>query len=141
MPPPGLPPPLTIPSATRHLAEVRRFVAERADAAGLDARAVHAVQLAVDEACANAIKHAYAGRDDGPVTVETRDEEGRFRVIVRHEGKPFDPSAYHLVPVAEAARRRKKGGYGVALMRRLVDEVQYRQKGAVSEVHLVKRIG
>lgn len=131
---------LTIPSTTRHLAEVRTFVGERATAAGLSEEAVEAVRLAVDEACANAIKHAYAGRDDGVVTVETQRRSGRFLVIVRHTGLPFDPEGYHPVPLREAVRERRRGGFGVALMSRLVDHVEYRQRGEVSEVRLTKYV-
>ncbi len=131
-------PTLTIPSATRHLSEVRRFVGERAAAAGLSERAVGEVTLAVDEACANAIEHAYGGRDDGTVTVETRHEAARFRVVIRHTGVPFDASRYQPVGVEEAAKKRRAGGFGVSLMRRLMDEVAYRERGGVSEVHLVK---
>jgi len=134
------PPSLTIPSATRHLAEVRRFVTERATAAGLNEPDVDAVRLAVDEACTNAIEHAYAGRDDGSVTVETQANGKRFLVIVRHTGRPFDPARYNPLPLPEAVRQRRRGGFGVVLMNRLVDEVQYRQQGRVSEVKLYKNI-
>lgn len=133
-------PTLTIPSATRYLASVREFVSERAEAAGLSDRAVDAVRLAVDEACANAIEHAYAGREDGTVTVETRREPGRFLVVIRHRGLPFDPARYRPTSLEEAVREGRHGGFGVTLMRRLVDQVEYRQRGAVSEVHLIKHL-
>jgi serine/threonine-protein kinase RsbW len=133
-------PSLTIPSATRHLAEVRRFVGERAEAAGLSARAVDAVRLAVDEACANAIEHAYAGREDGTVTVVTRREPGRFLVVIRHTGLPFDPARYRPITLAEGVRQGRHGGFGVSLMNRLVDRVEYRRRGAVSEVLLIKHL-
>jgi serine/threonine-protein kinase RsbW len=133
-----MPPSLTIPSATEHLVDVRRFVGERAAAAGLRERAVDEVRLAVDEACANAIEHAYAGRADGTVTVEIRHGRGRLRVVVRHTGLPFDPARYRAITLEDAVHRRRRGGFGVSLMNRLVDRVEYRREGPVSEVHLIK---
>ncbi len=131
-------PTLTIPSATRHLARVRRFVDERASAAGLSERAVGEVQLAVDEACANAIEHAYGGQDGGEVEVATRQDADRFTVIIRHRGVPFDRAKYTPPDLQRAAAERWKGGFGVALMHRLVDRVEYRRRGSTSEVYLVK---
>lgn len=131
---------LTIPSTTGRLAEVRTFVGNRAAAAGLNAEAVEAVRLAVDEACANAIEHAYAGREDGTVTVETQRKSGRFLVIIRHTGLPFDPESYRPVPLKKAVRERRRGGVGVTLMSRLVDHVEYRRRGSVSEVRLTKYV-
>jgi serine/threonine-protein kinase RsbW len=135
-----MPTTMTIPSATRHLAKVRQFVSERAGDAGLSESDIDQLRLAVDEAVSNAIKHAYGGRDDGTVAVETLREPDRFVVVVRHAGAPFDPKAYHPMRLAEAVRRRRRGGVGVTLMYRLVDSVEYRQRGAFSEVWLAKNI-
>lgn len=129
---------ISIPSATRHLARVRRFVGEQAAAAGLGERAVSELQLAVDEACSNAIRHAYCGREDGEVVVRAGLEPGRFVVVVVHGGVPFDPSRYRPPDLGEALRGRRRGGFGVMLMNRLVDRVEYRRRGPRSEVHLVK---
>lgn len=134
----GPPPSVTIPSATRYLAQVRRFVGEQAEAAGLSHRAVDEVQLAVDEACANAIEHAYGGREDGEVVVRAKSEPGRFRVVICHTGVPFDPNRYRPTDLGEAAQYRRKGGFGVMLMNRLVDRIEYRKRGRKNEVHLVK---
>lgn len=131
---------MTIPSATRHLAAVRRFVKARARAAGLSDASAAALQLAVDEACTNAIAHAYGGREDGDVIVETRREDDLFVVIVRHHGTPFDPEKYHPPRLEEALRRRRRGGFGVVLMDRLCDEVQFRQGEGFAEVRLAKKI-
>ena len=128
----------TIPSATRHLARVRRFVDEQATAAGLSERAASEVRLAVDEACANAIEHAYGGRSDGKVEIVTAREPGRFTVIIRHRGVPFDASTYQPPELERAAEERWTGGFGVALMHRLMDRVEFRRRGRTSEVHLVK---
>lgn len=134
------PPTVTIPSATRYLARVRRFVDKQATAAGLSERAVDEVRLAVDEACANAIEHAYGGRETGRVEVTTEQAPGRFTVIIRHTGVPFDPAAYHPPDINRSIHERRKGGFGVALMHRLVDTVEYRRRGGTSEVCLVKRL-
>lgn len=136
-----MPSSLTIPSMTKHLTDVRHFVMQEATAAGLSAEAVDAVCLAVDEACTNAIKHAYAGRDDGAVTVTTSLKDNRFTVVISHTGIPFDRTEYHQpAQLIEHARKRRRGGFGITLMNRLMDNVEFRRRGKVSEVRLVKEL-
>jgi serine/threonine-protein kinase RsbW len=48
----------TFPGRFDSLTVISEFVTRAAQAAGLDTRAVCAVQLAVDEACSNIIEHA-----------------------------------------------------------------------------------
>ena len=84
-------PTVTIPSATRYLARVRRFVDKQATAAGLSERAADEVRLAVDEACANAIEHAYGGRETGVPFTNTAGR--RLQRVLHAVGLLDDPAA------------------------------------------------
>ena len=129
-----------IPSATRYLSRVRQFVDQQTSEAGLSDKAAGEVQLAVDEACANAIEHAYGGSEEGTVEIVTKKTKSQFTVIIRHKGVPFDKAKYRPPDLKVAAAERWKGGFGVALIHRLVDHVEYRQRGRTSEVYLVKNL-
>jgi serine/threonine-protein kinase RsbW len=48
-----------ISASTQNLSDVREFVATHAKNHGFTSRQIADVQLAVDEACTNIIKHAY----------------------------------------------------------------------------------
>ncbi|HEX9960769.1 MAG TPA: ATP-binding protein, partial [Pyrinomonadaceae bacterium] len=50
---------LQVPSSTENLALIREFVSSAATQAGFDEKEVAKLELAVDEACANVIEHAY----------------------------------------------------------------------------------
>ena len=88
---------LRLPADPARLGEVRRAVAAWAVGAALSVDATEDLQLAVGEAVANAVEHAY--RDDdraGPVEAElTCDRDGRVTVTVRDAGAwrpvPDDP--------------------------------------------------
>ena len=129
---------MTIPSATRHLGAVRRFVAERAEAEGLPAKAVEELRMAVEEACANVIEHAYASDASREIDVAVIAGEDRFTVCIRDEGEPFEPEAYTAPDVRELIHQRRSGGLGVHLMRRLMDQVEYRSRQGMNEVCLTK---
>ncbi len=129
---------LTIPSSTQHLREVRRFVEEHARAAGLPRPIVDEIKIAVDEACTNIIKHAYAGSEDQEVEVELTFSADRLEVCLRDQGEPFDPSSYEEPDLVELTRRRRGGGLGVHIMRRCMDKVHYTCDDGYNEVCLTK---
>ena len=136
---------VTIASQTAHLAEVRRFVRGCAAEAGLSDRTASQVQLAVDEAVANAIEHGYHGQADGAIEVEAgvrgRGADRRFVVSVRHRGVPFDEARYHPAALHDALQSRQRRGYGMRLIHQLMDEVAFGKKGTQNEVRLSKKLG
>ena len=60
---------LTIRGRYDRISDVRDFVTEAAQVAGLSARAQHHCQIAVDEACTNIIEHGYGGEDRGEIKI------------------------------------------------------------------------
>jgi anti-sigma regulatory factor (Ser/Thr protein kinase) len=132
-------PRLTIPSRTSQLARVRRRVACWAEQAGLAQTAADALQMAVDEACANAIEHGYAGRTDGRVEVEASFGRDALSVTVRHRGAPFDPRRHQAAALDGMLKARRVHGYGLHLMHRLVDEIAFGLRDGASVVRLTKR--
>ncbi len=129
---------LAIPSSTRYLEEVRRFVVTHARQADFRAEEVEQFKIAVDEACTNVIEHAYGGHDGFEVDITIIVENDRFIVRIRDEGQPFDPSHYREPNLLEIAKHRKAGGLGVHIIRSLMDHVEYRTRGQVNEIRMTK---
>jgi serine/threonine-protein kinase RsbW len=127
---------LTLPADTRWLAVVRRVIEAWAQLAGLPERSVYEVVLAVHEACANVVEHAYGGSSDKPLCLACRVVERGLEVRVRDQGRPFDiGTAPHLPP-----DELREGGRGVFLIRRLMDEVESQQSAdGVNELRLFRR--
>ena len=130
---------LSIPSRTSQLARVRARVACWAEEAGLAEKAAQALQLAVDEACDNAIEHGYGGSPDGRVEVEVAFRKDALVVTVRHRGDPYDPARYRPPELQRMLEGHRVHGYGLHLMHRLVDDVVFRLRDGASEVALTKR--
>lgn len=90
---------------------------------GIDA-SVFEVQTAVDEACTNIIK--YASSEEGNIIniiCEVQDDD--FVVTIRDKGKPFDPYSVPPPDLEADLDKRRVGGLGIYLMRRLMDDVSY----------------
>jgi anti-anti-sigma factor len=78
---------LVLPAEARVLRELRAAVLAWAVAAGIAEDDVYDLQLAVGEAAANAVEHAYRDRAPGPMSVElARDPDGAIAADVRDEG-------------------------------------------------------
>jgi serine/threonine-protein kinase RsbW len=97
-----------LPSA---LYQVRKFIREEAEDAGLSPPTVNDVILAVSEACANAVLHA-GGTEMEVTWTNTND---CVEVVVRDEGVFLS-----RIPVPGAERM---SGHGIPLMMALMDEV------------------
>lgn len=111
------------------LDNIRSFVAKAARNAGLDDKAVYAVQLAVDEACTNIIDYAYCGESEQEIKVNCEITRDALRITIQDEGKPFDIDTVAPpdldVPLAE----RQVGGLGIHLIKNLMDEVDHKSMG------------
>lgn len=129
---------LTIPSSTRFLEDVREFVSEHALDAAFSEADVEQLKIAVDEACTNVIEHAYNGEGEHPIDIAVILKPDRFTIRIRDRGKKFDPTGYKEPDLLEYAKTRKSGGFGVHIMRRLMDQVEYRTEGSTNECLLIK---
>jgi anti-sigma regulatory factor (Ser/Thr protein kinase) len=82
------------------------------------------VQLAVEEACTNIIKHAYSNKG-GIITISCEVRENALVVTIRDKARPFDPAAVPPPDLAAGLENRQVGKLGLYLMRNLMDEVSY----------------
>lgn len=129
---------LTVPSSTRFLEDVREFVAQHATEAEFGPDAVEQLKMAVDEACTNVIEHAYKGEGEKPIDVAVIIQPDRLTVRIRDVGESFDPAKYREPDLVQFARNRKTGGFGVHIMRQLMDQVEYRTRGGTNECCMTK---
>jgi serine/threonine-protein kinase RsbW len=102
---------------------------------GFRKEAVFGVQLALEEALCNAVKHGNRCDPAKRVTVRFAVSDEKAVIIIRDEGGGFEPDT---VPDPTAPERlRLPNGRGIMLMRAYMDEVCYRDDGR--EVCFVKR--
>ena len=121
----------TFPALPSALYEVRKFIREEAERAGLSALSANDVVLAVSEACANAVLHS--GSSEMEVTWRHERELDCVEATVRDEGVFL-----RRVPIPEIDRT---SGHGIPLMMALMDEVGVKEgtaRAPGTTVRLVK---
>ncbi len=132
---------LHVPSSTENLALIREFVSSIGSQSGLDSAEVAQLELAVDEACANVIEHAYGHDTTKEVIVRATFDDETLRIDVEDTGRGFDPSSVQPEELERLIHERKTGGLGMRLMKTIMDEVHYEiEPGKKNELHMIKRI-
>lgn len=126
-------------ASARFAAQFARACAEEA---GFDPREAHRVELAMDEACANIVDHAYAGAP-GFIKLSARIQPGEmlsFTVIDR--GRPFDPETARRAPGGGALDEISVGGLGLFIIGETMDEVlfEFDLPGVGNRLTMTKKI-
>lgn len=134
-------PRLRLPARLDRLEEARAFVLDSARDLGLSGAVINKVELVLEEALVNVIRHAY---DGGPGDVEiacslTPGPKGgkRFLVEIRDTGPSFDPNQGPPPDLESSLEERRIGGLGIHLMRNMTDELVWER----IEPHNVLRLG
>ncbi len=128
---------LTFPAAARYLVLARLGVAGLGSVARLDQSTVADLKLAVTEACANAVRHAYPNESPGAVRVRLTLEDGALLVEVIDEGGGFDIGAVR----SWDPHSMRESGMGFEIMRSIVDDLEIESAPASGTVvRLRKRL-
>ena len=132
---------LEVPSSTENLVLIRDFVTRIGQQAHLDEQEISNLELAVDEACANVIEHAYGLDTRQEVIIQAICDEEAVRISVIDTGKGFDPTGVKPASIDTLVTERRSGGLGIRLIKALMDEVSYQiQPGQKNELHMIKRL-
>lgn len=83
---------LFLPARPENIALVRHVLGGVAEGVGIPPEVLDDIRLAVSEACANVVVHAYADRQgEGPLEVDVIPAGGVIVVVVRDHGRGMGP--------------------------------------------------
>lgn len=129
---------LEIRSDLRYLGQAREFVnsfCRNLPGSTLSYESVNSLELAVNEAASNIMKHAYHGRSDRWIYIEGEAFPSRVVLRLYHLGDPFDPAG--LAPPALDGSR--ESGFGTYIISKSTDDVRYyRDERGMNCISLVK---
>jgi serine/threonine-protein kinase RsbW len=132
---------LHVPSSTENLSMIRDFVKSIGLQAGMEEMEVARLEMAVDEACANVMEHAYGSDTTKEVSIRATVDEETVQIEVIDTGKGFDPAAIQQTKLEDLISAKRTGGLGMRLMKSFMDEVHYQMiDGVKNELKMVKRL-
>jgi len=121
---------VSLPARVESVPTLRDFVLRACHSHGLAGQDVEDILLAADEAATNVILHAYKGAESASEFDCRLDIQAgvRLRIEMTDKGAPFNQDAVPGPDVRENMAGRRRGGFGVYLIRSLMDRVDYFRK-------------
>lgn len=126
-------PRLIIESRLDDLARVASWAEALAVAHGIPEETLYAIQLCLEEALSNIVRHGYGGEPGHSITVEfvAQGEPGGVRelaFVVEDQAPPFDPLGSDAAVKAPASiDELRPGGQGLRLLRKFAGGIEYRR--------------
>lgn len=112
---------IKILSEPKFLKIVRAAVSHVSEIMGFPQEEINNITLAVDEACSNIIKHAYAGAGGQPIRVFLQLHDDRLEVILKDAGRKVAADEIKSRELDDL----RPGGLGVHLIKSVMDVVNY----------------
>ena len=106
----------------------------------LPARVLHDVQLALEEHLTNVLSHGYDDTLAHQIRVSLQLEAAKLRVEVEDDGHPFNPLEHPAPDLSKPIDERPVGGWGIHMMRKSLDGMEYRRQDGKNLLVLSKRI-
>ena len=114
---------IIVPGSFSSLETIRQFYTTAAQQAGLTEDDIFELQVAVDEATANIIDHAYGGENKGDIECCYEITPEGLKVELRDHGIPFKPKQVKAPDILRNPSARKEGGLGMFFIHQMMDEV------------------
>ena len=136
---------LTAVGNTTELERIRQFVQDKAREFGFSDEIFHKIALAVDEACSNLIRHSYHLDETKTFIVDISSQgDNALAIEIMDKGDAFDPMTVPAPDLRQYAAQHRKGGFGVHIIRMVMDAVEYFPANPPDEemnrLNLVKKI-
>ena len=122
---------LTLRGRMADLALVSPWIERLASEYGIPASTQFAMNLCLEEVISNIIRHGYAGRPEGPVTVRcTATGNDSIQLVVEDSAPHFNPLEQVETPVADTLDGTRIGGLGIRLIRKFAATIKYEPTAA-----------
>ena len=112
---------------------------------GLSRAVTWPFDVSLDEVLANVVQHALAGRGSAAqveivLALDAELVPPACELVVSDDGPAFDPLAAETPDLTLGVEARPIGGLGIALVRRLMDDVSYERHDGRNHLRLRRRL-
>ena len=101
---------------------------------------IHKLVLAVDEVCANLIIHANNCSADEKLELRVKVDKNSALFTIIDKGVGFDINKYQEPGMEEIVSSKRKGGLGLMLVKRIMDEIEFTREKNHNICRLVKKL-
>jgi anti-sigma regulatory factor (Ser/Thr protein kinase) len=110
------------------LERVSRVLDEFGQRHAIPAAALFDLHLALDEILTNVVSYGYDDHEEHAITVRLTLRPQRIAIEVEDDGRPFNPLDAPAPDTQQPIDERPVGGLGIYLVRRVMDDLEYRRQ-------------
>ncbi len=129
---------IIIPAQMSYLRQVRDFIEYFGKKHRFSEKIINSFKLVVDEACTNIIRHGYRDIKNGQIVIRAIARRLSLTIVIIDQGQSFDPRQVKNPDLQKYISIGKKGGLGIFMMRKLMDDIRYNVTSRGNELRLTK---
>ncbi len=129
---------ITIYCQTTALAELRDFLRGTLTMPFLSENDKLQLILAVEEVCANLIIHSHGCNAKDHIDLEVKESPGKLVFEITDKGKAFNLLDYEIPDLNKVKGEKRKGGLGIILVKRIMDEIEFESAKGTNTCRLIK---
>ena len=132
---------LTVQAIIENIPRVTEFIDGQLEAVDCSIRSQMQIDVAIDELLANIASYAYE-TGEGQVTVrfDFQPDNRTVALTFIDSGIPYDPLAKADPDVSLSAEERQIGGLGIFMVKKSMDDMQYRYENGKNILTIRKRL-
>ena len=132
-------PKLKLSCCTSALVELRSFLQRSLEAYGFSEVDRHQLTLAVEEVCTNLIIHSHASNPKEVIYLEVKELEKKLAIEITDKGDAFNLLEYEVPDLKKVIEEKRKGGIGILLVKKIMDEIEFESKNGKNTCRLIKK--
>ncbi|GAB4179872.1 MAG: hypothetical protein Kow00108_16030 [Calditrichia bacterium] len=129
---------IEVPAQMSYLGQIRDFIEKIGKKYKFSEKIINSFKLVVDEAATNVIRHGYRDVKGGTIIIRAIIRKNSLTIVLVDRGRSFDPRTVSPPDLKRYVEIGKKGGLGIFMMRKLMDDIKYNITPKGNELRLTK---
>lgn len=120
---------ITLPNKLDYLDIAQLFVRETAKKIGFSGSSLNHIDIAIEEAVSNVMKHTYDAEENRTFDIECENLRNGIKIVIKEMGMPFDPSIVKKYQLADNIDDASTSGLGLFLISKVMDDYSFHNLG------------
>lgn len=117
---------IRLPAKRENLEKFSEHVLQCAEKQGIDRKRLMQINLSLEEVLVNICDYSYRDNEGDIEVICGLDNDTRFVIEITDSGIPFDIDSFDEPDLNVDISERKVGGLGIYLIKKMMDDIQYR---------------
>ena len=117
---------IRLPAKRENLEKFSEHVLQCAEKQGIDRKRLMQINLSLEEVLVNICDYSYRDNEGDIEVICGLDNDNRFVIEITDSGIPFDIHSFDEPDLDADISERNVGGLGIYLVKKMMDDIQYR---------------